>query len=391
MSEPLLETLSRLVGFNTVSDRDVRDLAEFLADRLDALGFRIERFPHADRPGKYNLLASIGPEGTDGIVLSGHMDVVPTEGQPWSTDPFVLTERDGRLYGRGTADMKGFFAATLDALGRLDLRKLRRELVLVWTYDEEVGCLGSARLAADFAAGGRTLPSATLIGEPTDFEILRMHPGHVAVEIEVEGRAAHSSRPHLGVNAIEGAARVVRAVRQLARDLEGERPDGAPEPWVPVNVARIQGGTAVNIVPDRCVLQLGYRPPPGMPEEQVFRRIQAHVAAVAENASIEARLLRVTPSLLTPAGTALEALLAPHASRPGTGMAPFATDGGNLACLGTKPLIFGPGSIDVAHKADEFVEMGALKRASEVLEILVQRRCFGDGASDQAAPDLGVA
>lgn len=371
----LVDTLGRLVAFQTVSDQDVRELAEFLADRLDALGFRIERFSDPVRPGKYNLLASAGPAGTDGLVLSGHMDVVPTEGQPWTSDPFVLVERSGRLYGRGSADMKGFIAATLDALAGLPIRSLTRELALVWTYDEEVGCLGSAQLAERLAAEGRTLPTACLIGEPTDFEILRMHPGHVAVEIAIDGKAAHSSKPHLGVNAIEAAADIIAAIREVGREFEADTPGDPSSSWVPINVARISGGSAVNIVPDRCVLQLGYRPPPGMPSELVFDRIRERLQALPATARISARLLRITPSLLTPAGSPLEHLLAPHGSRPGTGTASFATDGGNLARLGMKPLVFGPGSIEVAHKADEYVEIAALQRASAVLETVVRQRC----------------
>ena len=154
---PVVDELATLIGFPTVSNRPVEALAAYVAQRSEDMGFRIEQFADPVQPGKYNVVASIGPKNTNGLVLSGHMDVVPTEGQPWNSDPFQLTERNGKLYGRGTADMKGFIAAT-PALARFAATPLKRELVCVWTYDEEVGCLGSAHLATAMEKLGRTLP-----------------------------------------------------------------------------------------------------------------------------------------------------------------------------------------------------------------------------------------
>lgn len=384
---PVVRELARLIAYPTVSHRPVDALAAYVAERHEGRGFRIERFADPSQPGKYNVVASIGPAGTDGLVISGHMDVVPTEGQPWTSDPFALTERDGRLHGRGSADMKGFIAATLAALDRIPKDAFRRELSLVWTYDEEIGCFGSARLAEAMRRDGRTLPKACLIGEPTDFRILRMHPGHVAIEIEIVGRAAHSSRPQLGVNAIEVAAALVRDIRAVIADLDRLRTAAEPDPWVPVNVARIEGGKAVNIVPDSCVLTIGYRPPPGMAAELPYEKICERLRAVTEPIVAEygvpparARIVRITPSMLTREGTPLQATLARHAhDAEHTGMAPFATDGGNLASLGLEPLVFGPGSIEVAHKADEYVAAADLERAVDVVEAIIRERCATTG------------
>ena len=374
----LVDELSRLVGFPTVSDRPLIELAAHLASRAEGSGFRVERFDDPDQDGKCTVVAHAGPrEGEGGLTITGHMDVVPTEGQPWTSDPFTVTERDGRLHGRGTADMKGFIAATLAALDRIDVATLARPLALVWTHDEEVGCLGSAKLVAAWQAQGRSLPRACLVGEPTDFQILRMHPGHVAVEITVAGRAAHSSRPDLGINAIEGAARVVGQVAKLAADLAADHAD-LPEmerPWVAVNTATIAGGSAINIVPDRATVQIGYRPLPGMPLTQVWDRLQEQLSALDPPIAYTGRVLRRTPSMLTPTGTELQAELARHAHTDRCGAAGFATDGGNLALLGLEPLIFGPGSIDVAHKADEFVTTGALVEAVDVVEAVIRSRC----------------
>ena len=364
---PVVDTLARLVAFPTISDRPVTGIASYIAERCESAGFRVERF-ESPGEGKVNVVASRGPAGTDGLVLSGHMDVVPVEGQPWKTDPFKLTERGSSLHGRGTADMKGFIAATLEVLGQLP--NLERELVLAWTCDEEVGCLGSRDLVHKLA--GRPLPSLCLIGEPTNFRIFHMHPGHVAVRLTCEGRAAHSSKPDLGENAIRKAAHAIEALDGLAADWRADVhfADLLERPFVVLNVARISGGVAINVVPDRCVVDVGFRPLPGMDEDKLVEQVRERVAAFAST-----ELLRITPALLTETGTPLEHLLRPYASSPDLGAAAFATDGGNLAQLGMRSLVFGPGNIDVAHMANEYVDTGELHRAIQIVAEVVARRC----------------
>jgi acetylornithine deacetylase len=195
----------------------------------------------------------------------------------------------------------------------------------------------------------------------------------------VTGRAAHSSRPDLGVSAIEAAAEVVGIVKALAADLVHERAheDLLERPWVAVNVGRIEGGAAINIVPDRCVVQIGYRPLPGAPAREVFDRLveRIHERFAGNPARVDARILRITPSMLTPEGTPLQGILAAHASHDHLGAATFATDGGNLAKVGCAPLVFGPGSIEVAHQADEYVPIDQLHRAVDVIEAVIRTRC----------------
>ena len=380
MAKELVDELRTLVGFPTVSNRPVTELAAYLASRTEDLGFRIERFDDPDQDGKCTIIALAGPEGAPGgLTITGHMDVVPTEGQPWSTDPFELTERDGRLFGRGTSDMKGFLVSATEAFRRIDLSKLTAPLALVWTHDEEIGCLGSQKVVAAYRKAGRSLPSQCLVGEPTGFQILRMHPGHVAVEVTVSGEAAHSSRPDLGINAVEGAARVVAEARALAEELRAAAVTDLPElerPWVAVNVARIEGGSAINIVPDHCIVQIGYRPLPGMAPLAPWERLQERIDAVVPRLLWAGRVMRVTPAMLTQRGTDLQALLLPHAHSEELGAAGFATDGGNLAELGLEPLVFGPGSIDVAHKADEYVDVADLVKAVDVVESVTRSRCI---------------
>ncbi len=367
------ETLARLVAWPTVSDRPVTGIAAELADRFSAVGMRVERLD-APEPGKCNLICSAGPIGTDGVILSGHMDVVPVEGQPWSSDPFVLSRRGDRLYGRGACDMKAFLAAIVEALERTPPRNLKRELMLVFTHDEEVGCLGSRAIADQFTASARPIPRLAVIGEPTSFRMLRMHPGHVAVRIRCGGLAAHSSKPDLGRNAIRLAARVIDALEALAERWRREVrfADLLERPFVVLNIATIRGGTAVNIVPDACVIEVGFRPLPGMAPEALYAELRAEVEPLG---AVTTELVRVTPAMLTPAGTPLEAILRPYATAPETGAAAFATDGGNFERMGIQTLVFGPGSIDVAHKADEFVPVDELHRAVDVVDELVGRRC----------------
>ena len=369
---PVESTLAALVGFPTVSSHPVEAIAAYLADRCSSAGMRVERFDTS--PGKCNVVASAGPVGTDGLVISGHMDVVPVAGQPWTSDPFVLTARGDRWVARGSADMKGFLAATVEALPSIPLARLQRELVLVYTHDEEVGCLGSRAVADRLVAEGRTLPSLCLIGEPTSYRILRMHPGHVAMRVVCAGRAAHSSKPDLGVSAIRLASRVLDALDRLAADWRAETrfAELLERPFVVMNVATIQGGSAINIVPDRCVIELGFRPLPGMDIDALCAQVTDRVGGLGP---VSTEILRITPPMLTPEGTDLERILRPHALDSRLGAASFATDGGNFERLGTRTLVFGPGSIDVAHMADEYVPVDELNRAVGMVADVATRRC----------------
>lgn len=373
------QTLEQLVSYPTVSDQPLTDMAVYLAERAEALGMTVSTFETS--PGKHNVVAHAGPAETDGLCLCGHMDVVPVEGQDWSSDPFQLTGRGDKLYARGACDMKGFIAASMEAVARLSFDRLQREVVLVWTHDEEVGGMGSAALAGQLA--GRRLPSATLIGEPTDFRVCRYHPGHLAVRIRCLGRAAHSSHPELGTNAIHIASRAILALETLAEAFQQDRVDlpGLPRPWTVMNTGCIHGGTAINIVPDHCDVLVGLRPPPGIASSTLLTRLAEAVAPIAarareEGGSLTIEPLHELPALLTKADTPLELLLRPMADQPEAIGMPFGTDAGNLTELGASPLVFGPGSIAVAHRPDEFISRKALQRATGLIHRVAQARCL---------------
>jgi len=385
----VVAALANLVAFPTVSDRPVTEMAAWLAERAEDAGMRVVRMETS--PGKCNVLATAGPVGTDGLVLSGHMDVVPVEGQDWHSDPFQLDERAGRLHGRGACDMKAFLAAVTCALAELPLRHLQRELVIAWTHDEEVGCHGSRALVDRLQAEGRPLPSLALIGEPTDLRMCRAHPGHTTMRLRCQGRAAHSSRPELGLSAIRIAGEVLAALDRLQDRLRAESERTPPEdllvrsalphPWPVMNCGHIHGGTAVNIVPDACELLVGIRQLPGQQGQVLFQRVADAVAEVdarwaPQGGGVTATLLHEAPALLTPAGTALEDLLRPHARAPQAGAVPFATDGGNLQRAGVHSIIFGPGSIDVAHRPDEYVPLADLLACQDIVADVVRARCF---------------
>ena len=263
-----IDLLTRLVAFDTTSSNSNLPLVDFVCDYLDGVSARIHRLPSEDG-SKANLVVAVGPMPEDGagLTLCGHTDVVPAVEPDWESDPFEAVRRDDTIAGRGTADMKGFLALAVQMLAEADPEKLDRPLALLFTYDEEVGTRGARRLAE---AGGppEPLPRRTIVGEPTSLSPARLHKGHLRMRIVVEGKAAHSGVPHLGRSAIEPAARVVLALEDLRRALEAERPryaDAFPQvPFVTLNLGRISGGVAANVVPDRCEIELGARLFPGM-------------------------------------------------------------------------------------------------------------------------------
>ena len=376
-SDPI-ENLRKLVGFRSVSNSPNLDICEWIATACTSFGFDCELEKADHDPAKANVIATIGPKTRGGLILSGHLDVVPTNGQPWKTDPFNLTEQNGRFYGRGTCDMKGFIASTLAALSLVDLNKVHKPLVLIWTYDEEIGCKGSAHHLEKRKVLQDWYPREALIGEPTDFHIFRMHPGHVSFRIMISGRAAHSSKPDLGHSAIKEATKLLNILNELEIDLQKERrlENFFERPFVTFNIGTIKGGQAVNIVPDHCEIEVGYRPLPGDNPKEVFHRFSERLQSIDKSMSgIEVEIRSITPALLTDDDIPLKTLLMPHAATKTLGAASFATDAGNFAGLGIKSLIFGPGSIDVAHRADEFIEGDALISTQGIIADIIRRRC----------------
>lgn len=374
-----VEILRRLVAFDTTSRNSNLALVDYVAGLLDRPGVALRRVVSEDGT-KANLVATFGPAGDErrlGLVLSGHTDTVPAEEPDWTSDPFTLVERDGRLYARGAADMKGFVALALALARRVDPARLHHPLVLVLTYDEELGTLGAQQLVRSWDAGAPPLPRAAVVGEPTELLAVRLHKGHLKLRLEVPGRGAHSAYPHLGDNAIVKAAAVVRELAALGDELAAERyPSSAHFPDTPgptLNVGTIRGGSAINVVPERCFVEVGIRLLPGMSSPRETERVRDRAERAAPGTRLE--MVSDTPPMLcresSPAYRELVALL----GQDETHAVHFASDAGPLQELGLEPVLWGPGSIAVAHKPDESIPLADLARAEAVLEELVRRLC----------------
>jgi acetylornithine deacetylase len=330
------DTLASLVGFETVSDRSNLALIEYIEARLAKRGADLQRLGVAGE--KANLVGRLGPDAPGGVMLAGHTDVVPAAHRAWQTDPFTLTRTGDRLIGRGTADMLGALALVLDAVDATDLGDLARPLWLAFTYDEEVGCGGAQRLAAELR-GWRHKPEFTLIGEPTEGRVVVAHKGLCIQRSQITGRAAHASRPDLGANAILGAA-------LLLRRIEASLPDTLDESFDPprstFGAGVIEGGTATNVVAARCVLQWELRPLPTVPEASLDAMLEG-LGDLGEGLDVEHEVIARVPAMA--AGANREA-----ADRVGTILGdarretrPYVTEGGIYQAAGIPAVICGPG------------------------------------------------
>ncbi|WP_060481110.1 acetylornithine deacetylase [Pseudomonas sp. NBRC 111119] len=371
--------LARLVGFATVSRDSNLDLIGFVRDYLARLGVASELFLNTEGT-KANLFATIGPTDVAGIVLSGHTDVVPVDGQAWTVAPFALSEHDGRLYGRGTADMKGFIASVLAAVPALLAEPLRMPVHLAFSYDEEVGCLGVRSMLA--ALEQRPLkPRLCLIGEPTELKPVLGHKGKLAVRCQVQGAACHSAYAPYGVNAIEYAAKLIGKLGDLGEALASpERHDCRFDPpFSTVQTGVIKGGTALNIVPAHCEFDFEVRALPGFDAATVASELQQYADAellprmrkVNRESAIRLQPLSAYPGLATPADSEAAQLLALLSGSEAFGTVAFGTEGGLFDQAGIPTVVCGPGSMDQGHKPDEFVSVEQLRACDAMLARLV--------------------
>jgi acetylornithine deacetylase len=380
------EILARLVAFDTTSSEGNLEVVDWLADRLDRPGIEIERNLSPDGR-KANLCVRIGPEsGAEegaGLVLSGHLDTVPANEPGWTSDPWELTDGDDRWVARGACDMKGFIALAVAQAAEIEPASLSSPLALLLTYDEEVGSLGAQRFVA--TAGERApLPRRLVVGEPTSLEAVRLHKGHLWLRLEVEGKSAHSGTPQLGRNAVVAASRAVLALERLAAELAGEHPaqgEHFPEvPYVALNVGRFAGGRAVNVVPDRAQVDFGLRLLPGMEAQPFVDRVRETLRPVLEGDPWSAEVVNWSPPLLTPGGSPLVSEIQSLVDQTETRSVPFSSDAGTLVRLGHDCVLWGPGSISVAHRPNEWIAKAQLERAGELIGRLIARCCGREAA-----------
>ena len=370
LTDDAVTILRELVGFDTTSRNSNMPLIEHVADRLRDSGIGT-RIIASDDGEKANLFATAGPKVEGGVVLSGHTDVVPVDGQDWSNDPFELTERDARLYGRGTADMKGFLACALALAPRFSQTPLRRPLHLAFSYDEEVGCLGVGRMI-EFILAETPEPGAVIVGEPSCMGIASAHKGICALTTTVRGLEAHSSRPRDGANAIAAAAEIVSYLYRLCDELaKTERDERFDPPFTTFNTGRIAGGTAVNIVAGECVLDWEFRPIPGADPDAIVERVNAFSSRFPQGVRISTSRNVYVPPFDAPDGSPAEEIARHASGRNDTGTIAFVTEASLFSRAGFPAVICGPGDIAQAHQPDEFIEISQLSACLEFLDAVV--------------------
>jgi acetylornithine deacetylase len=370
------QILDRLVGFATVSRDSNLALIEFVREFLAGCGVASRLY--MDIGGrKANLYASIGPTEQAGILLSGHTDVVPVDGQKWSSAPFQMQQRGEQLYARGTADMKGFLACALRLAQRAVERPLRIPLQLAFSYDEEIGCLGVRSLIEDMADWSHR-PRYCIVGEPTLLRVAVGHKGRTALKAVCHGRAAHSAAPERGLNAIYLATDLIDHIRRRQTMIthSGARDAAYEVPYTTLHVGTIAGGTVLNIVPDRCEFEFEVRNIPADDPAPLLDDLRADAAAIARTAAsvIELEIDHQYPALETPADSAVVELAAELTGNRERIKVGFGTEGGLFSGqLGIPTVVCGPGSINQAHKPDEFIALDQLQRCDAMMDALLER------------------
>lgn len=372
------QLLEKLVAFDTTSRESNLALIDFVWRYLNDLGVSGELIHNAER-SKANLYARLGPAGDGGVMLSGHSDVVPVEGQNWSVPPFVLTERDGKLYGRGTADMKGYIACMLAAVPHFLAQPLKQPLHLAISYDEEVGCLG-VRTLLEALSQRPEKPSICLIGEPTELQPVLGHKGKLGVRCEVKGAACHSAYAPQGVNAIEYAAQLVHQLTAIGERLaQTEQHDTRFDPpFTTVQTGIIRGGTVLNIVPAECVFDFEVRTLPQHDAQAVAAEIDTfaqselvpRMQAVAVDSAIRFYPISGYPGLLTDAQSDAARLIAYLTQSSDFSTVAFGTEGGLFHQAGIPSVICGPGSMAQGHKPDEFISIAQLDACDAMMQRL---------------------
>ncbi len=388
-----LPWIERLVRIDTTSRNSNLELIEVLEAEMHRLGLAPERLPSPDG-AKANLVLTLpaadGATG-GGVVLSGHTDVVPVDGQAWHSDPFTPELREGRLYGRGTADMKSFIGVIMHLLPDLAAASLSRPLHLAFSYDEEVGCLGGAEIAAYLGARSEP-PEVCVVGEPSSMRVIAGHKSSNVVELVFHGRAAHSSLTPEGVNAVEYAARAVTAVRALAdaRRAEGPYDDAYRVPWTTAGVNLIDGGIASNTVPERCRLVYDFRTIAGDEPQAVVdqitaeaRRLEAEMQAEQPEARVEVNVGPQVPGLETSTDGPAYTLAVDLGGSPSSDKVTYGTEAGQFANAGIDAVVCGPGDIAQAHAANEYVELAQIAACERFVQRLLAQLTAGSEAAGE--------
>lgn len=373
-----IDMIGKLVSFDTVSRHSNLELIHYVRDYLKEFGVE-STLVHNDDSSKANLYATVGPKVEGGVVLSGHTDVVPVDGQPWSTDPFTVVEKDGRLYGRGTADMKAFSAIGLSLVPEMIKKGLKKPIHFALSYDEEVGCVGAPSMIRDMA-DHLPKPRAVIVGEPTNMEIVNAHKGVNGFLTTVIGHEAHSSQVHRGVSAVMTSAKLIEFLHGIMEEYKASSdPDnGFEPPYTTVHVGMVNGGTAMNIISRECTFCWDVRNLPWDDHMDVLARFEAYCAellpamkAIAPECDIKTIATSSAPGLKPEDGGAAEELCRMLTGRNATSVVPYGTEAGQFQEVGFSTIVCGPGSIDQAHQPDEFIEISQVEEGEAFLRKLI--------------------
>lgn len=376
-----VEMIEKLVAFDTVSRNSNLELIDFVADYLSEYDVPFQKIYNDDET-KANLYATVGPEIEGGIILSGHTDVVPVDGQPWDTDPFQVVEKDGKLYGRGTSDMKSFSAIALSLVPDMIEKGLKKPIHFALSYDEEIGCLGSPRMIEEVAAN-YPKPRAVIVGEPTMMDIVTAHKGIVGLKTKIIGREAHSSLVEDGVSAVMTGAKLVSFIANMMAENKAKADPNsryAPSPgYTTLHVGMMNGGTAMNIISRECefVWDIRYV---AEDDPQVFiKRFEDYcenellpaMKAVAPEASITTEIVSSTPALGPEENGEAEALCKALTGKNSTYFVSYAAEAGQFQEAGFSTVICGPGSIGIAHQPNEYIELSQVKASETFIRKLI--------------------
>jgi acetylornithine deacetylase len=373
--------IAKLISFDTTSRNSNLELIAFVEDYLSSHGIASRLIANEDDT-KANLFATLGPaDRAGGIVLSGHTDVVPVDGQDWSSDPFTVVERDGRLYGRGTSDMKSFVGAALAAVPEFLARGPQIPIHFALSYDEEVGCLG-VRPMIDAVIRTLPKPQVVIVGEPSDMKVVNAHKGIRSYKTTVTGLEFHSSQTHQGVSAIQYAAELIGFLMKLGEEMQarGDASGRFRPPFTTISVGIVKGGTAVNIIPKVCSFQWEYRSLPDADPEEIVARFNAfaegevlpRMRAVFAGAKIETVARAASPGLAPMDGDPGETLVMKLAQCNSAEAVSYNTEAGLFQLADIPTVVCGPGSIDQAHKPDEFIELSQIAECERFMQRLAE-------------------
>ena len=379
-----IELIEKLISFDTTSRESNLEIISFIQDYLNDLGID-SQLVHNEEGTKANLYATVGDASASGVMLSGHTDVVPIDGQEWDTDPFKVTRKGNRLYGRGTSDMKSFVAITLAQLPKFQARGLKTPIHLAFSYDEEVGCIGVRRLI-EIIKDMPVKPAMCIVGEPTSMQVITGHKGKRSYRVHVRGLEAHSSLAPHGVNAIEYASRLIAFLSDLAARIADKGPHDElyDVPHTTVHTGTIRGGTQLNIVPKDCVFEYEFRYVDQQDPQALEDKIRAfardelapQMHAISSDTGINIELVNDMPGLEMDVDAEVVTFVKALAERNDHAKVAFGTEAGLFHQRANIPtVVCGPGSIDQAHKPNEFIEMEQIDACEAFLDRLMDRVC----------------